>query len=114
MHEASIAISIIEIAEDHCRKEGYESIQSINVRIGSASGVLPGALGMAFEIVRHDTLAAGAVLNVEEVPLGGTCNDCGDPFQTDDQFILACPACGGKNFSMHTGREMEIIEIEVE
>ena len=114
MHEASIAISIIEIAEEHCKRDGYSTIKSINVRIGSASGVLPGAMAMAFEIVRNDTMAASAVLNVEEVPLGGTCRECDKAFTTEEQFILACPACGGKDFSMDTGREMEITEIEVE
>ena len=114
MHEASIALSIIEIAEDHCRKAGYKIIQSIKVRIGSASGVLPYALSTAFEIVRIGTLAKDASLEVDEVPLGGDCRGCGESFEAREQFILACPKCGGGDFTLERGREMEISEIEVD
>jgi hydrogenase nickel incorporation protein HypA/HybF len=114
MHEASILLSVLEIAEDHCRKAGYKEIQSISLRIGSASGVLPDALHMAFEIVRQETLAENAKLLIDEIPLGGDCKDCKKAFTTEEQFILACPNCGGKDFSFTTGREMEITEIEVD
>jgi hydrogenase nickel incorporation protein HypA/HybF len=114
MHEASIALSIIDIAEEHCRTAGYDSIKSIQVRIGSASGILPDALGMAFEIVRLGTMADSATLNVEEIPLGGNCRGCGVDFTTDEQFILACPECGSNDFFLNSGREMEITELEVD
>jgi hydrogenase nickel incorporation protein HypA/HybF len=113
MHEASIACSIIEIAEDHCRKAGYKRIDSIEVTIGSASGVLPDALLMAFEIARADTLAGGASLIINHVSLGGACRECGEDFETDEAFILHCPRCGGKDFSLTRGRELDITEIEV-
>ena len=114
MHEASIVLSVLDIAEDHCRKAGYSEIQSIQLRIGSASGILPDALQMAFKIVREGTLAEGAKLLVEEVPLGGTCRGCNKGFTTEEQFILACPECGSKDFMLDKGREMEITEIEVD
>ncbi len=114
MHEASIALSILDIAEEHCREAGYNEIQSIQLRIGSASGILPDALQMAFEIVREGTLAEKAKLLVEEVPLGGDCRGCEKDFTTTEQFILACPRCGSKDFTLDRGREMEITEIEVE
>ena len=114
MHEASIVLSVLDIAEEHCRKAGYSEIQSIQLRIGSASGILPDALQMAFEIVREGTLAEGAKLLVEEVPLGGTCRGCNKDFTTEEQYILACPQCGSKDFMLDKGREMEITEIEVD
>jgi len=114
MHEASIALSILDIADKECREAGYSRITSIEVDIGSASGVLPDALYSAFDIVKLETPAADAKLIVNEIPLGGTCRDCGKPFTTTEPFILACPNCGGKNFSFETGRELNVKEIEVE
>lgn len=114
MHEASIALNIIDIAEEHCKKAGYAVIQSIQLRVGSASGILPDALSTAFDIVRHGTMAENAVLHVEEIPLGGTCQGCKNDFTTTEQFILTCPECGSKDFMLSTGREMEITEIEVD
>lgn len=114
MHEASIAASIIEIAEDHCIRAGYERITSISVRIGSASGILPHALSSVFEFVRVDTRASEAQLLIEEIPLGGICRHCSKTFTTNDQFILACPHCQSNALLLQTGREMEIKDLEVQ
>ena len=114
MHEASIALSILEIAEDHCRKAGFSAIRSVEVKVGAASGIMPEALRMAFDIAKLDTPAHEAALTIIEIPLGGTCRDCGGGFTTEEQFILACPACGGKNFKFETGRELDVSEIEVD
>ena len=114
MHEASIAMSILDIAGDHCRKAGFSAIRSVVVRIGAASGVMPEALMMAFDIAKLDTEAHAAALTIIELPLGGTCRDCGGTFTTEEQFILACPACGGGNFKFETGRELDVSEIEVD
>jgi hydrogenase nickel incorporation protein HypA/HybF len=114
MHEASVAMSVIEIAERHCRDAGYSKVSSIDLRIGKGSGVLPDALEMAFDIVKLETMAAEAVLNIEAIPLGGKCRACGETFTTDDQFILACPSCQATDLCLEQGREMDIIEIEVD
>jgi len=114
MHEASIALSIIEAAALESGRQGYSRIKSISVNIGSASGVLPNALAMAFDIVKLEGPAHDAVLRINEIPLGGSCNTCGKGFETSEQFIFACPNCGAGDFRFTTGREMEIVEIEVD
>lgn len=114
MHEASIALSVIEIAEKQCNDAGFGKVTGISLRIGKGSGVLPDALMMAFDIVKLDTIASGASLEIESIPLGGCCNDCGGDFNTEDQFILACPNCHGRNFALKRGRELDIIAIEVD
>lgn len=114
MHEASIALSILDIAEAKCREAGYGRVLSIEVRIGTASGVLSAALSSAFEIMKLDTPAAGASLVVHEVPLGGGCRGCGGRFSADEQFILKCPLCGSGDFRLDAGRELDVTEIEVE
>lgn len=114
MHEASLALSIIDLAVRQCQQEGYSTINSIEVEVGSASGVLSDALLMAFDIIKLDTPAvAGARLIINEVPLGGTCRSCHKDFSTQEQFMLECPNCGGKDFQFLTGRELNIKEIDV-
>ena len=73
MHEASIALGILDIAREHCKKAGYHTIQSIEVNIGAASGVLPEALALAFDIAKTDSIAQNASLIIHRVPLGGSC-----------------------------------------
>jgi hydrogenase nickel incorporation protein HypA/HybF len=113
MHEASIVLSILSIAEGHCRKAGYGRVESIGVRIGNASGVMADALLSAFDIVKLGTISEGAELIIEGIPLGGECRSCGGEFTTDEPFILQCPECGSADFDMVSGRELDITEIEV-
>jgi len=62
MHELSIAQNIIEIISEQCIKNGYNRIESVNLRIGRASGIMSDALLFAFDAIKADSIARGAVL----------------------------------------------------
>lgn len=115
MHEASIALSMLDIITSRCRKDGYNRIDSVKVRIGRASGILPEALTFAFDAAKVDTIARDAQLIIESVPLGGVCNDCGRSFKVNDTYIFNfnCPECSSSSFKIVSGFEMDIIEIDV-
>jgi len=113
MHEASIAQSVLDIAVDNCRKAGYTRIESIRLKIGRASGIMPDALFFAFNALKTDTIAAEASVLIDEIPVSGFCNICGKDFVTEEKFILHCPECSGTSFNIKTGRELEIIDMEV-
>jgi hydrogenase nickel incorporation protein HypA/HybF len=113
VHEASIALSIIEAVEKECTAAGCTRVEAIEVNVGGASGVFPEALSAAFEVVREGTLASEASLVVNYIPLGGSCRGCGQEFDTREQFILQCPLCGGKDFALTRGRELDLVSIEV-
>lgn len=113
MHEASIAQSVLDIAGENCKKAGYGRIDSIRLRIGRASGVMTDALLFAFDAIKIDTIAAGATVIIDEIPVGGFCNSCGKDFLTEEAYILCCPECGGLSFKVNTGRELEILDMEV-
>jgi hydrogenase nickel incorporation protein HypA/HybF len=113
MHEVSIALNLIEIAVDQCIKSGYSRIESINLKIGRASGIMSDALTFAFEAIKGDSIAAAAILNIEEVPVGGHCDSCNSLFTAEEEYVLSCPACGGTEFKITTGRELDIIDMEV-
>lgn len=113
MHEASIAASLIETVSEQCRRSGYQRIESVNVKIGRASGIMPDALMFAFDIVKDDSLAKGAVLHIEEIPVGGRCRDCNSDFTVEEEYVLSCPRCGGLSFEVTTGRELDIVDMEV-
>jgi hydrogenase nickel incorporation protein HypA/HybF len=114
MHEASIAESIIEIAEEHCSKAGCTRVETVRVDIGGASGVHPEALLKAFNIIKADSMASAASLIINRIPLGGTCRGCGRDFDTEEAFILQCPSCEGRELELKRGRELDIMEIQVE
>lgn len=115
MHEASIALSILDVVQAKCKEIGCTSLASVRIRIGKAAGVLPDALQFAFEGVKEGTIAKHAKLVIEVVPISGICKDCKKPFTIDDlPYVLACPACGSTSFEITSGREMDIIDMETD
>jgi hydrogenase nickel incorporation protein HypA/HybF len=115
MHEASIAISVLDIVQTKCREERCSSVDSIRVRIGRAAGVMPDSLLFAFDASKDNTVAKNAKLIIESVPVGGVCKECKKEFTAADdaQYVFACPLCGSTSFEITSGREMEIAEMEM-
>ncbi|NOZ24863.1 MAG: hydrogenase maturation nickel metallochaperone HypA [Nitrospirae bacterium] len=114
MHELSIAQSILDTAVAECLGADFKRINSILLRVGKSSGVNVSSLLSAFEIIKVDTIADGAVLVCEEVPVRGRCFDCHNDFTADSMLIPSCPVCSGTRFRIHGGRELDIVEIDVD
>lgn len=113
MHEVSIALNLLDIVTAQCRKEGYSGIKEVRVRIGRASGIMPDALVFAFDAIKTGSMAEDAVLEIETVPVTGSCGDCRAVFSVEEEYVLACPECGSRSFTVTGGRELDIIDMEV-
>ncbi len=114
MHETALALSILDIVVAKCSEAGGSTVDSVRLRIGKAAGVMPDALQFAFDAAKASTIAEKAQLVIEPVPIGGTCKTCNKPFSVADaQFVFDCPLCGSKSFEITTGREMEIVDMEI-
>lgn len=113
MHEASLALSILDVIVDRCVAEGFRVIESVRLRIGRAAGIMPEALLFSFDAAKSDTPARDAKLIIDIVPLGGSCSGCGRDFEVEEAYVLNCPRCGSDTFRIDKGREMEIVEMEV-
>ena len=114
MHEVSIADSLLDTSVRECRDKGFTKIGSIKVCIGKASGVMPEALLFAFDAMKAGTLAEGASLIIEEVPVSGHCNTCNTAFTVSEKYVLCCPHCSSESFTVNSGRELNIVELEVD
>lgn len=112
MHELSLTRNLVEIAEEHARRENAHEIVSVTVEIGTLSGVMPEAVEFAFEVCTRGTLAQGAKLIIRRIPGRGRCLECG--FVADLEInSFTCGDCG--SFALETlhGQEMRLIELEV-
>ena len=114
MHELSIALSILDIVETACRNHDCSRVELVRVRIGKAAGVMSDSLSFSFAAAKEGTLAEGASLEIEEVPVGGYCRDCVSEFTVEEKFVFACPKCGGVEFAMRSGHELEVVDLEVD
>jgi len=113
MHELSIAQSIVEIAEAKAREQNYGCIQTIKIRLGEFTTIVPEALEFAFEAARRETLAENARLEIERVPMVVRCVTCGSVTDPVREVCLICPYCG-LPLEIVSGEELQVEYIEVE
>lgn len=113
MHEAGIAAQVLEVALAEAQRNESAAIKRIGVRVGALTGVVAEALEFAFEALRADTPAGGALLVVERIPLTGYCDDCATTIEVTGEVSLLCPRCETP-LSVLTGRELDVAWIELE
>ena len=112
MHELSLTRSLLEIAEEHARGAGAKIIVGITLEVGALSGAVPEALAFAFEVCRQGTMAEGATLEIERVPIRCHCRVCAQEFEPAD-FVCECPRCGRPSTDIRRGRELQVTSLEV-
>ena len=114
MHELSIAQSLLDIVLQEAERHGVKKVIRVGVRVGAFSAVVPSALTFSFDLIKENTVAAEAQLAIEEVPLEGRCQDCGQALENMDSPIVDCPACGSNKIELTQGRELTIAYIETD
>lgn len=67
MHELSIALSILDVAEEEMQRHPGAKLDIINLRLGKLSGVVKEALASAYELAREPSPFPLARLVIEEV-----------------------------------------------
>jgi hydrogenase nickel incorporation protein HypA/HybF len=65
MHELSIALSLVDAICEELPRLGSVCVQSVRIRVGALSGVVPDALSFAFEVAADGSPIAGARLDIE-------------------------------------------------
>ncbi|PNY79843.1 hydrogenase maturation nickel metallochaperone HypA [Deinococcus koreensis] len=112
MHEASIALALIDVANDVLREHGAARAQGLTVRIGQWSSVVPEALQAAFPACALGTGLEGARLSIVTVPGVGECRAHG-AVELELTRGLRCPLCGLPTPMLLQGDELELDEVEL-
>jgi hydrogenase nickel incorporation protein HypA/HybF len=113
MHELAIAESLMEIVAEEGRKHDLQRVNIIRLQIGAMANVIPEALTFSFEMVSQNTIASGAVLEIETIPVVAECSECGQRFQIVDQ-VFVCTRCGKPDVKLVSGRELSLVNLEGE
>ena len=67
MHELSIVLSIVDIADEQVRKTGARQVEQIDLDIGALSGVELDALDFAWDAGVKDTVLEKAQRNINRI-----------------------------------------------
>lgn len=113
MHELSIAQSILKIVEEEAKRNHACRISSIKIKAGELRGIMPESLSLCFDFVSRGTLAQGARIDIEKLPIQGRCNCCQAAFPIEN-YRFSCPQCQNKEVTLTQGMELSVHEIEVE
>jgi hydrogenase nickel incorporation protein HypA/HybF len=113
MHEMSIVQSLISIIEEEMVKNKASVLRSVRVKIGVMSGIVREVLRTCFEVLTSKTDIKGGVLKMDIAPLIGYCRRCKGNFEVIE-YNFSCPHCDSTDIEIISGREMNIVELEIE
>ncbi len=113
MHEVAIMAEAVRMAEESARAAGARRITGVRLRVGKLSGAVPEAMRFAWDVVRLESLAAGAWLEIESVAAVNWCATCQAQFPCEHPWS-ECPRCGELSGDVRRGRELEIAAVEIE
>ncbi len=67
MHELSIALSIVEGAEEEAKRQGGARVCAVHLKLGPLSGVVKEALLFSYELACEGTALEGSTLVIQEM-----------------------------------------------
>lgn len=114
MHELSIALSIIDVAEEELQNHAGARVDAIHVRLGPLSGVVKEALVSAYELAREQTPFATSRLVFEDVPIVVFCSQCQAERSVQSLQVFRCAECDSPATEVVRGRELELAALELE
>lgn len=113
MHELGIAQGILEIVRQYVPETQAADVRAVRVRVGELSGVVSDSLDFCFGAIVADTAYRGAFLAIERVPTRCRCGACGREFGVD-RLVFVCPDCGSPRVNLVAGRELQVVEVELD
>jgi hydrogenase nickel incorporation protein HypA/HybF len=115
MHELAVTEGILKVVLRHAAMNGASRVVGIGLRIGELSDLADEWLQRYFDYLSRDTIAAGAHIRVERIPVVFRCEACGEtfPVKLSETKDVACPACGPGKAVLVSGREFTVQQIEV-
>jgi hydrogenase nickel incorporation protein HypA/HybF len=114
MHELSIAMNILDFAAEESERRGGVRVLAVHLKLGPLSGVVKEALQSAFGLARENVSACDTELVIEETPLVVYCPSCQENLEAVSIQELACRVCGTPTGHIVSGRELEVVALEIQ
>jgi hydrogenase nickel incorporation protein HypA/HybF len=122
MHEMAVTQAMLDMALEHAQGR---RITDIYLEVGRMSAIVPDSVEVFFEYLSEGTLAEGAELHFDIIPVEMTCSDCGHKldlteWQEERPHIIMQKAfaegcqCGSKNLRVSNGVSFGLVSIEVD
>jgi len=113
MHELSIAISIVGLAEEEAERRGVQ-VNAVHLKLGALSGVVKDALLSCYEMACEGTALQGSRLLVEDFPVVIFCPRCRAQRPLSSMQLFCCSECGTPCSEIVQGKELEVVALEIQ
>jgi hydrogenase nickel incorporation protein HypA/HybF len=113
MHEIRIAKDLSEIVLEVADREKLSDVSKINISFGEMIQIVPDIFDFAFREAVRDTIASGAEVDIEIIPVKLKCKDCNNEFNLNDS-LFSCNKCNSSDLDIVNGKEMIVKSIEGE
>ena len=113
MHEFSLAKQIVETVEEEAKKREASKVLSIEIEVGTFSGVVLEALDFALQEARKNSVLETAEIKLTEVQAKAICKRCNHAFELDD-FFGVCTRCQSLEYDMTAGKELKIKSFRID
>jgi hydrogenase nickel incorporation protein HypA/HybF len=113
MHELSIAMSIVEMAQEEAQERGVR-VNAVHLKLGAMSGVVKEALLSSYEMACDDTPLQGSRLVIEDVPVVVFCPNCNVQRPLSSVQLFCCGECGTPTSEIVQGKELEVVALEIQ
>jgi hydrogenase nickel incorporation protein HypA/HybF len=114
MHELSIAMSIVEMAQEEAGQRGNVKVSAVHLKLGALAGVVKDALLSCYEMACDGTPLQGSQLVIEELPVVVFCSHCHAQRPVSSMQLFCCAECGTPTAEIVQGKELEVVALEIE
>jgi hydrogenase nickel incorporation protein HypA/HybF len=101
----SIAEALLRQILPLAKENRLARIERVELEVGALQLIVPEALDLAFTMACGDTIAEGAVLLQEEIPVEAECRACGHHYKPDTE-LFQCDRCGKAEPEILRGRDI--------
>ena len=112
MHELSIAMGIVDIAEKETSKAKATKVELIELEIGTLAGIEFDSLDFVWPSAVKDTVLENAIKKINIIHGEAKCSDCDTIFKLDNIYD-ACPNCNSYLKGIIKGKELLVKSLEV-
>jgi len=106
---------ILDIAIKYAKENNAEKIIGVCLRIGDLRDFVEEITQKYWDYLSEGTIAEGAIIKFEKVPVSGICHRCKNIFYFDWRTVdkPCCTACDSLDVELLNGTELEVKEISI-
>jgi hydrogenase nickel incorporation protein HypA/HybF len=113
MHELSVALAILEMADREVGKNPVRRVRELTLEVGVFSGIDVEALEFALTMTFRNTIFEEARVRIIPREGKGSCSQCGNDFPMAEIWTR-CPVCNSPAQRIIRGEELRFLSLEVE